>query len=192
MRISRHYTEAGDAYIREGYPAGIDVYEMLAWLTEHNPPGERPWNVNALKHRVAALFVSRPLWYIQKINSRQTSSRDAHSESMALRSSNRRRKKPRTQIQTDNEVQPLGRGAYGQKPLPIELTFCPPRDGDISMATLAALEEVAVRMAGAYCNTETALDWGHRCAGGSRDLDVINAKRREWQLPIFIVEKINA
>lgn len=171
-RYNRRYSPAGDAILSEGFTAGISVDELLVQLNANNLEGNQPWNAHALKHRCRALQLYRPAWFRAEA---------CRAGVMAHLASRERGETPAPRTRPARIL-----ADYKQKPLPLELTLCLPRDGGVSVATLDALAEVA-SYAVAWCDRETAENWGGRWAGTRRNLDVINTKRREYELPIFAI-----
>lgn len=168
IKPTRTYCPAGDAVLTDGFPAGISIENLLAQLNATNPEGNQPWSEHAMKHRCRALQLYRPPWF------RTEAIQQGIAAHLAGKIPPERKQRQRTMAD------------FKQKPPPIELTLRPSRDGGISMALLDTFRAMADYNV-AWCDRETAADWGRRWAGTANSMDVINTKRREFHLPIFVI-----
>src|SRR5579859_4204703 len=177
-RISR-YTDDSDTYLKKSFVEGVSMDAIIEQLNTMRPEGSPLWNEHSVKYRVAKFRVFRPEWYRREVASKAALAHYAGIPS----------KKPKRDRSRLNGVAPV---EYRQKPLPVELTLTPSKDGGISLSLMDVLREVA-NYDKAPCDPHTAAAWGRLWAKNSEDLRVINAKRMEYQLPVFEVRsKINA
>lgn len=171
--MRRTFSPAVDACLQADYPEGVATEVILTRINALLEPGEDTITACSMTHRVHALKLRRPLWFMQNI--RRT-----------IRDSEVAARRAGTWVDKPKRIS-MVRDFGAQKPLPIARSLPGLRDGAVSIARREVVDEVR---AWRCCRIDLAgaLDWGRRNAKACNgDLVAINAARREAKLPAFEV-----
>lgn len=168
-----------DRILTEGYPAGIDSEILLAEVNAARIPGGPDVTLKGLLHRVHVLKLARPAWFRSDVK------REARLRHIAVKAAGEwiPKYRPRDSVRVH-----VTRQDHMQEPLTSVAGLSAARDGGVSTALIALLDDI--RASGGPCpaTRETAQAWG-RANGCTRhaDLGEINAARRKLKLPAFAV-----